>query len=65
MDHSIKETFFDMNTSVFLKMYDEILSRYTDQGFLNNSKSFDFVHIILDNLDFNDAIIEYSSDDDF
>ena len=53
-----------MNTSVFLDMYDEILSIYEERGFLNNSVSNEFVNTILHSIDLNEKNHEYSSDED-
>jgi hypothetical protein len=60
----IKETFIDMNMCTLLQLHEELVECYVDMGFLSKSTSHDFIHCIIDHIDFNDNIGEYSSDDE-
>ena len=60
----IKETFIDINMDRLLDLYDDIKTEHEDQGFLNTSNSSDFIHILVDNLIFNDTFNDNSSDDE-
>ena len=60
----LKETFIDMNMSTLLELHEELVQCYVDMGFLSTSTSYDFIHCIVDHIDFNERISEYSSDDE-
>lgn len=62
---TIKEVFIDMNMSVLLDMYEDILDKHSDKGFLNNSSSYDFINMVMDHVDINEKNGEYSSDDEY
>ena len=61
---TIRETFFDINTEVLIDMYENIVKSHENKGFLNESSSHDFIHIIIENIDFNKENDEYLTDEE-
>lgn len=56
---TLKETFFDYNSDCLLDIFYETKERGLINGLMINSKSPDFIHIILNNL-----LFFYENDDD-
>lgn len=64
----LRELFLDFNMDAFIDTHDVLKERYEDHGFLNNSSSVHFVHLLMECIDLNESInLSYndnSSDDD-
>ena len=64
MIDELKETFIDINLTLLLNFHQTIVHEYKDHGFLNESKSYEFIHCIVDSLQLNDKKCDYSSEDE-
>jgi len=54
----------DINMDCLLDMYDHLKIEHEDMGFMNQSKSSEFVNLLIESIIFNDIYNEHSSDDE-
>lgn len=59
-----RENFYMYHLDNLIDLYDNLKDKYKLTGFMDNSKLYKFIEIILDNIIFKDVDIEHDSDND-
>lgn len=59
-----RENFYMYHLDNLIDLYDNLKDKYKLTGFMDNSKLYNFIEIILDNIIFKDIVIEDDSDND-
>tara|TARA_B100000401_G_C52561752_1_gene603664 strand:- start:210 stop:443 length:234 start_codon:yes stop_codon:yes gene_type:complete len=59
-----RENFYMYHLDNLIDLYDNLKDKYKLTGFMDNSKLYKFIEIILDNIIFKDIDIEDDSDND-
>ena len=60
----LKETFIDINMNSFITLHQQLKEANVEMGFMNNSHSHDFIHVIMNNIFLNDTYYDTSSDEE-
>lgn len=59
-----RDNFYMYHLDNLIDLYDNLKDKYKLTGFMDNSKLYKFIEIILDNIIFKDVDIEHDSDND-